>query len=115
MLKFLIGSMDVGKGGFESVIKEGKTVIGRECKLEHGDDHILDLAEFDVNNLVSVRHATILKEDDKMLLQDEGSTNGTYLINPVDGSQTKVESNRKFPIRLGDTFVVGSIVIRIKN
>ena len=107
--------MDSVKGSFESEIKDGKTVIGRECELSPGDDHVLDLTEFDVNNLVSARHATIFKDDDKILLQDEGSTNGTYLINPVDGSQTKVESNRKFPIRAGDTFVVGSIVIRIKN
>jgi predicted component of type VI protein secretion system len=111
MAKFFLG-FGLSEG-FSVEVPDGKVVFGRGCSTQSGESGSIDLTSLDSKQQVSLRHATVTIDGDKMLLQDEASTNGTYLINPVDSSQTRLDANRVFPIRVGDTFVLGGVVVRV--
>jgi len=58
---------------------------------------------------VSRRHAVIEKVDNKVVLRDLGSTNGTYIYNPETGGFERVEEIVLKPgllIRLGESTIV---------
>jgi pSer/pThr/pTyr-binding forkhead associated (FHA) protein len=93
-------------------LKEGGNLIGRpdpDARLIPQ----LNLETLDLEGKVSRRHANIEVADDKMLLEDLGSLNGTYLMSPLDASQTKLEQGRKYPVRLGDRFVIGKLILQV--
>lgn len=73
----------------------------------------VNLDSLDTESKISRRHAMIELDSNKLLLTDLGSTNGTYLFNPIDGTQTKVEPGRKYPLRIGDKFSIGKLILQI--
>jgi pSer/pThr/pTyr-binding forkhead associated (FHA) protein len=107
-LQFFLGLESVCS--LEVPLVEEETFIGRG---QNSKIAFIDVSSLDPQSQVSAVHASIILDKEKMLLKDQGSTNGTYLINPLDNSQTKLEANRIFPIRIGDKFVIGSIIVKV--
>lgn len=97
----------------EFAIEEGLSKIGRQDPSSDNHSLEINLYEIDLEQKVSQLHGQIERSNEKLLLEDLGSTNGTYLINPLDNSQTKLEVGRKYPIRVGDTFLLGRVIVRV--
>ena len=93
-------------------LKEGINLIGRA---EDGLHPEIDLSTIDPDSKVSRKHAQLNLEGEKLLLEDLSSLNGTFLINPGDGSQTKLEAARKYPLRVGDKFTVGALLFVVEG
>lgn len=94
-------------------INEGVNLLGRWDPTT-GSFPEIDLEDIDTDAKASRKHALLIKDGDHLMLEDAGSLNGTFLMNPVDGSQTKLEVGRKYPLRVGDHFVVGTLLFRIE-
>jgi pSer/pThr/pTyr-binding forkhead associated (FHA) protein len=93
-------------------LNEGTNLLGRPDPDTRTIPEI-NLETLDAEGKVSRRHALIELDLEKMLLEDLGSLNGTYLMSPLDTSQTKLELGRKYPIRVGDRFVIGKLIFQV--
>jgi predicted component of type VI protein secretion system len=88
-------------------LEEGENLIGRWDPDARAYPEI-DLTEADPEMKVSRKHATLIVEDDHVILSDIGSRNGTYL---KDG--TKVEEGNRVKLGDQDEFIVGKTCCRI--
>ncbi len=84
----------------------GPLVLGRE---DGGStDEVLDLSEFNaIKHGVSRRHAMLRREDDRLLVCDLGSTNGTHL----NGSLLLPHEDH--PLAHGDKLILGTLHLLI--
>ncbi|GEM_PF-671441 len=88
----------VSEAGIPIPLMEGETVVGREVGLG------LSLAG---ESTVSRRHATVTRRGGTVTVQDEGSTNGTFVNGvPASGSTT---------LRPGDSVQFGSVRFRYEG
>jgi len=85
----------------------GETVIGRRDPSTHTSPE-LDLTPYGAYQMgISRRHAIIRMEDDKPMLTDLGSRNGTY----INGK--KLKAHQTIPLKDGDEVRLGKIVLHI--
>lgn len=84
----------------------GPLVLGRE---DGGTmDEVLDLSEFNATKHgVSRRHAMLRREDDRLVVNDLGSTNGTHL----NGSL--LLPHEDYPLAHGDKLILGTLHLLI--
>lgn len=83
--------------GRESLLNPGENTIGRE-----NADVLVS------HPTASRRHAKITVSDGKYILEDLGSTNGTYIGN------NKVETGQPVEVKPGDEIRIGSAVMRLE-
>ena len=97
----------VSNGESRSVfdLKQGSNLIGRPDPDTRTIPDV-NLETLDKEGKVSRRHANLEIDAERMLLEDLESMNGTFLMSPLDASQTKLEAERKYPVRVGDRFVM---------
>jgi pSer/pThr/pTyr-binding forkhead associated (FHA) protein len=94
--------------GTEFEIHEGNNLVGRWDPDEKSYPEV-DLEQFDSDSKVSRKHCVIEKKGSFLELVDIGSLNGTFL----DQGRRKIEPNEKIPLKNGDEFSIGKIVLRI--
>jgi pSer/pThr/pTyr-binding forkhead associated (FHA) protein len=71
-------------------------------------DPLINLADYDAEKKgVSRRHAMLIREDERLLITDLGSTNHTYL----NGQQ--LQENDRLVLRDGDEIRLGKLSIKI--
>jgi hypothetical protein len=88
-------------GGERLELEAGETVLGRLDPMEEVNPN-LDLGVYRGFELgVSRRHAVIHREDDHYIVEDLGSTNGTFV------NRDKVEPGNRSPLNSGDTLFFG--------
>ncbi len=82
-------------------------VLGRsypETAVFHG----VDLAPFEAyHSGVSRRHAVLCIQDDRLMLMDDSSANGTYL------ASKRLEPGRLYPVRHGDDVRLGGLRLKL--
>ncbi|MCS6884122.1 MAG: FHA domain-containing protein [Blastocatellia bacterium] len=101
------------------VIQRGGTV-GKEFILGEGESHIgrwdadggifpdIDLDQDDPEAKVSRRHARIINQNGQFLIEDLGSTNGTF----VNRGRRLLPGNRH-PLNNGDEIIVGKTFLKL--
>jgi len=114
------GSHSPGKPHAKLVIERGKSV-GKEFVLNSGEANIgrwdadggifpdVDLDSVDPEAKVSRRHARITFSDGKYLLEDLGSTNGTFI-----NRGKRLGSGTRQQINDGDEIIVGKTFLRFR-
>jgi pSer/pThr/pTyr-binding forkhead associated (FHA) protein len=70
----------------------------------------IDLEDFDLDSLVSRRHAQLIVKDEGVLLEDLGSKNGTFLLGGM-----KVEPGHAAEIAVGSEFLVGNVRLKLES
>lgn len=90
-LRFISGKY---QGGEVPVVPERELVIGRSNDI----DVVL------VEDMVSRRHARVMLQGDSLIIEDLGSTNGTF----VNG-----EKIRRARLKEGDKILIGTSIIRV--
>lgn len=101
----LIGLKLIYQQNSESIIIEGdSTVLGRE----HAGSELFSNILFNQKQVISRKHCSIFRKDDKFYLKDEGSTNGTfYGVNKIDCSKEAREIENNTILFLGrEAFLV---------
>lgn len=93
--------------GQSFVIGQGEQVIGRADKGEASPS--IDLGTVDEEIKVSRRHALLSRTGDKVMLEDLGSTNGTYL-----NRTQKLEQGKPIELRPNDEIMVGKVLLRFE-
>jgi pSer/pThr/pTyr-binding forkhead associated (FHA) protein len=93
MLEVIGGPMD----GLRGLIV-GQGTVGRKV------GNSLSLA---LDDVVSGRHAEIVREGHDWCVRDLKSTNGTFLMNE------KLQAGRSYPLKLNDVLLVGSTILQI--
>jgi hypothetical protein len=88
-------------GGNEFFLDREKMLIGRRSEAE-GIYPEIDLSLLDVSTGVSRRHAQILKDETHVLVEDLGSSNGTFV------NDTKLSEGVQNPVKDGDNVRFGS-------
>lgn len=84
----------------EGPLEAGKTFyLGKETLMGRSSQSDLELKD----NFVSLDHARVFKDQDKFILEDLGSTNGTFL------GEEKLGKPR--PLKTGDRIRVGQTVL----
>lgn len=77
-------------------------VLGRGA--ETGEDHLVDLAEFNaVHHGVSRRHCRFERVEDQLAVTDLGSTNGTYL------NDRRLLPSEDYVVAHGDRLILGTL------
>ena len=94
--------------GKEFVINSDETTIGR-WDADNGIFPDVDLDPDDPEAKVSRRHARIIREDLTFLLEDLGSTNGTF----INRGRRLPHGNRQ-PLEDGDEIIVGKTFLRFR-
>jgi hypothetical protein len=94
--------------GKEFVIDGSEINIGR-WDADNGIFPDVDLDSDDPEAKVSRRHARILREDGRFLIEDLGSTNGTF----VNRGRRLLPGNRQI-LEDGDEIIVGKTFLRFK-
>ncbi len=101
------------------VVRDGAEV--KRIELEEGDNLIgrfdpeakafpeVDLSDLDPEAKVSRKHALIERTSSGVILEDIGSTNGTFL----KGGK-RLEPGTKHVLADGEEFIVGKTVLRLK-
>lgn len=89
-------TFDLNPNGVDFKLYEGRNVIGRSSK---SDISINDRS-------VSDKHCTVLYRNDKFLISDELSTNGTYLNNELVEDKAYLNDN--------DIIKIGNINLKLK-
>lgn len=79
-------------------------LIDKQGNIGRNVGNILSLA---LDLEISGRHAEILREGPSWCLRDLQSTNGTWL------KGKKIQPAKTFPLKMGDTFIVGSTIIQL--
>ena len=88
-------------GGERLELGADETMLGRLDPLEDVHPHV-DLGIHRGYELgVSRRHAVIHKEEEHYIIEDLGSTNGTFL------NRQKLEPGHRIPLNSGDTIFLG--------
>jgi len=95
-----------GTIGKEFVLTEAESLIGR-WDPDNGIFPEVDLDQDDPEAKVSRRHARILMQDGRFVLEDLGSTNGTF----VNRGRRLVPGNRQ-PLNNGDEIIVGKTFLK---
>jgi len=93
------------KAEFE--LGDGSNLIGRWDPDTKSFPEV-DLEDYDVDALVSRRHATLLVKEGVMSLEDLGSTNGTFLVGGV-----KLEPGTTVVVAPGGEFFVGNLRMKL--
>ena len=109
-----MSKLAVSNGESRSIftLKEGVNTIGRPDPETRTIPQV-NLEVLDSEEKVSRKHAQLEVSGERILLEDLGSLNGTFLVNPLDSSQTTVELGRKYPLRTGDRFMIGKLFLQI--
>ena len=89
-------------------LESGTNLIGR-WDPDAGAFPEIDLETHDPEAKVSRRHATIELQDDKLLVEDIGSLNGTFL------NRTRLVAGTKAELKVGDELVVGKTFLRLES
>lgn len=92
--------------GTEFKISSDESYIGR-WDADNGIFPDVDLDAHDQEAKVSRRHARIIRENDKFLIEDLGSTNGTY----INRGRRLIPGTRS-PLNDGDEIIVGKTFLR---
>lgn len=91
MFKFISGKY---QGGEFPIPMDSELIIGRSSDLE------MVLAE----EMVSRKHAKVITKNNKIVLQDLGSTNGTF----VNGERITI-----YPLKTGDRVLIGTSIFKL--
>ena len=93
--------------------------VGKKFMLSHGESQIgrwdadggifpdVDLDAEDPEAKVSRRHARILVQDGQYFLEDQGSTNGTFV-----NRGRRLDPGKRHPLKDGDEIIVGKTFLR---
>ncbi len=95
-------------------IQEGNNLIGR-WDTDASSFPEIDLEELDIDAKVSRKHALITKTGEKLILEDAGSLNGTYVIDPQTNQQIKLEAGSKHMLSAGDKFIIGKLLFTVSE
>lgn len=99
-------------------LERGRSV-GKKFTLSSGESHIgrwdadggifpdVDLDADDPEAKVSRRHARIMLQDGQYFLEDQGSTNGTFV-----NRGRRLEPGQRHPLKDGDEIIVGKTFLR---
>lgn len=85
---------------------EGEHLIGRPDP-EHGIRPQIDLSKYDTAARVSRRHAKIIAVGNQFLIEDLGSSNGTFI-----NDQTRLKPKRPHALASGDVLRLGSTQLK---
>lgn len=96
-----------GQNKAEFELGEGSNLIGRWDPDTKSYPEV-DLEEFDLDSLVSRRHAMLGIKGDKITLEDLGSTNGTFLAGGV-----KLEPGTVVVVAVNGEFFVGNLKMKL--
>lgn len=94
--------------GMEFKISADESYIGR-WDADNGIFPDVDLDAHDQEAKVSRRHARIIRENNRFLIEDLGSTNGTY----INRGRRLIPGNRA-PLNDGDEVIVGKTFLRFR-
>lgn len=95
-----------GRIGREFPITEREALIGR-WDADHGIFPDVDLDEEDPDAKVSRRHARIVYHDGQFLIEDLGSTNGTFI-----NRGSRLVPGQLYPLHHEDEIIVGKTFLR---
>lgn len=95
-----------GRLGREFPITEREALIGR-WDADHGIFPDVDLDEDDPDVKVSRRHARIVYRDGQFLIEDLGSTNGTFI-----NRGSRLVPGQLYPLHHDDEIIVGKTFLR---
>jgi hypothetical protein len=95
-----------GRIGREFPLTEPEALIGR-WDADHGIFPDVDLDEEDPDAKVSRRHARIVYRDGQFLIEDLGSTNGTFI-----NRGSRLVPGQLYPLRHEDEIIVGKTFLR---
>ena len=88
------------------MLSNGESQIGR-WDADGGIFPDVDLDADDPEAKVSRRHARIVLQDGQYFLEDQGSTNGTFV-----NRGRRLEPGQRQPLRDGDEIIVGKTFLR---
>ena len=92
--------------GKKFMLSNGESYIGR-WDADGGIFPDVDLDADDPEAKVSRRHARIVLQDGEYFLEDQGSTNGTFV-----NRGRRLEPGQRHPLRDGDEIIVGKTFLR---
>lgn len=100
--------IETEKGQLRSLeLNDGTFLIGRGDP-EFGSSPDLDLEDLDRDAKVSRRHAFIECHGNKVVIEDAGSLNGTFVNRTV-----KLDKGQRHQLAVGDEVLIGKIVIKL--
>ena len=83
-----------------------KILLGRVESI--GEMYLLDFTMYGGQfQGVSRRHAVITRENNTYIIEDENSTNGTWL------NQTRLQPHQAYPLKNGDTLRLGKLLLHV--
>ena len=95
-----------GITGVQFQLTEGQNIVGRADPSENILPEI-NLEQFDVDAKVSRRHALISKTSDKVVIEDLGSLNGTFINRSL-----RLEKGMLHELEDGDEVLIGKVMLR---
>lgn len=97
----------------EFVIDKQENLMGRRDPTSNIFPEI-DLSKFDPQTKISRRHARILRDGDRYLLEDVGSSNGTMIISRSEtgGKRLTLSPHRPLQLTDGDIIKIGDTSMR---
>ncbi len=95
-------------------VQEGSNLIGR-WDPDASSFPEIDLEDLDIDAKVSRKHAVISKTGEKLILEDAGSLNGTYIVDSQTSQQIKLEVGTKHVLSVGDRFIIGKLLFAVTN
>lgn len=84
-----------------------QTYLFDDDRITIGRDEAVHVTLSDNKRVVSTRHAELVRENDRYFLADLRSKNFTYL------NGERLESDRKYPVKDGDSFKIGDFEISL--
>ena len=97
-----------GVRGREFLIQEGNNLVGR-WDPESGAFPEIDLESEDEEAKVSRKHAIVERRGDRMVVEDLGSLNGTYI-----NRGTRLKPGSQYPLQVGDELIIGKTFLRVE-
>ena len=91
------------------MIEKENNLVGRRDPMSNIFPEV-DLSKFDPQTKISRRHARIWRDGNKFMVEDLGSSNGTFLI-PVTSDSTKLMPNQPHILTNGDRLKLGDTTL----